>query len=95
LGTVSNVHVFNNGVGISVSINSRAMMTDVVIENNKVAGLLVINGGLAFLRRSTIMNNNVGVQNVTNVFSYGDNSINANLTKDIQNPSLFTRIGTQ
>jgi hypothetical protein len=79
----------SNGIWVNNSTSgttTEASIDNVAISGNGGTGVLANNTVQVLLRRSSIVGNAVGVNNGTSsntVFSYGDNSINANSANDI------------
>ncbi|WP_424362336.1 hypothetical protein [Methylocystis parvus] len=97
-GEISRVNISNSIIGIAV-YSSTSLLTDVTITGSTRAGIeigsqLRDKSTPVVLRRCTITNSAVGVQNWTTMSSYGDNSIIGN-GKDIFDPAAVTRVNTQ
>jgi len=96
-GEISRASISNSNIGVTIFV-AKALLADVSITGSKISGVSIAGAGgnkpTVFLRRCTITNSGIGLDNQSEVFSYGDNSIAGN-TVDIAAPASVTRLAPQ
>jgi len=97
-GDISRVSISNSNIGVSI-FQANVLLTDVMITGSKTSGLRFDPPSSGpkptlVLRRCSIANSAIGVDNQTEISSYGDNSITSNIV-NIADPASVKRLAPQ